>query len=120
VGLTLATVALEAGARAAGISRGAAYLRFPDDRRSRQRQGRLDLHGNANISLTLDRYGHLMPGGESEARTLLDAYLGPRGRLSRSHAHSHGTQKVTPSRGFLERCEIHRLTLAPGKTRRQR
>ncbi|MEK6328670.1 MAG: tyrosine-type recombinase/integrase [Actinomycetota bacterium] len=31
--------------------------------------------GHANISITLDRYGHLMPGNEAEARTLLDAYL---------------------------------------------
>ncbi len=31
--------------------------------------------GHANISITLDRYGHLMPGNESEAAELLDAYL---------------------------------------------
>jgi integrase len=31
--------------------------------------------GHANISITLDRYGHLMPGSEAEAATLLDAYL---------------------------------------------
>lgn len=31
--------------------------------------------GHANISITLDRYGHLMPGNEAEARTMLDAYL---------------------------------------------
>ncbi|HVF79428.1 MAG TPA: site-specific integrase, partial [Solirubrobacteraceae bacterium] len=31
--------------------------------------------GHANISITLDRYGHLMPGNEAEAATLLDAYL---------------------------------------------
>jgi integrase len=31
--------------------------------------------GHANISITLDRYGHLMPGNESEAAALLDAYL---------------------------------------------
>jgi hypothetical protein len=28
-----------------------------------------------NISITLDRYGHLMPGSEEEAAGLLDAYL---------------------------------------------
>jgi len=32
--------------------------------------------GHANISITLDRYGHLMPGNEAEAAGLLDAYLG--------------------------------------------
>jgi integrase len=31
--------------------------------------------GHANISITMDRYGHLMPGSEEEAATRLDAYL---------------------------------------------
>ena len=31
--------------------------------------------GHANIAVTLDRYGHLMPGNEDEAAGLLDAYL---------------------------------------------
>jgi integrase len=31
--------------------------------------------GHANISITLDRYGHLMPGAEDEAAALLDGYL---------------------------------------------
>ena len=31
--------------------------------------------GHANISITLDRYGHLMPGNEAQAAGLLDAYL---------------------------------------------
>jgi integrase len=31
--------------------------------------------GHANISITLDRYGHLMPGSEAEVADLLDAYL---------------------------------------------
>jgi integrase len=31
--------------------------------------------GHSNISITLDRYGHLMPGSEEEAAALLDAYL---------------------------------------------
>ena len=40
--------------------------------------------GHANISITLDRYGHLMPGTEEEAAGLLDAYLEPSARLRRS------------------------------------
>jgi integrase len=32
--------------------------------------------GHANISITLDRYGHLMPGAEDEAAGMMDAYLG--------------------------------------------
>lgn len=31
--------------------------------------------GHANISITMDRYGHMMPGSETEAAGLLDAYL---------------------------------------------
>lgn len=31
--------------------------------------------GHANISITLDRYGHLMPGNEEQAAGMLDAYL---------------------------------------------
>ncbi len=31
--------------------------------------------GHATITITFDRYGHLMPGSEVEARALLDAYL---------------------------------------------
>jgi integrase len=31
--------------------------------------------GHGSITITLDRYGHLMPGNEEEAAGLLDAYL---------------------------------------------
>jgi len=31
--------------------------------------------GHASVMITLDRYGHLMPGNEEEAASLLDAYL---------------------------------------------
>jgi integrase len=31
--------------------------------------------GHANIAITFDRYGHLMPGNEEEAAGMLDAYL---------------------------------------------
>jgi integrase len=31
--------------------------------------------GHASVSITFDRYGHLMPGNESEAAELLDGYL---------------------------------------------
>jgi hypothetical protein len=32
--------------------------------------------GHASITITLDRYGHLMPGNEREAADMLDTYLG--------------------------------------------
>ena len=31
--------------------------------------------GHSSITITLDRYGHLMPGNEEEAAALLDSYL---------------------------------------------
>jgi integrase len=31
--------------------------------------------GHSSVSITFDSYGHLMPGSESEAAGLLDAYL---------------------------------------------
>jgi integrase len=31
--------------------------------------------GHSSITITLDRYGHLMPGNEAEAVRLVDAYL---------------------------------------------
>ena len=31
--------------------------------------------GHASVMITLDRYGHLMPGNEEEAAGLLDDYL---------------------------------------------
>jgi integrase len=34
--------------------------------------------GHANIAITLDRYGHLMPGSEADAARLLDEYLAVR------------------------------------------
>jgi hypothetical protein len=35
--------------------------------------------GHASITVTLDQYGHLLPGSEAEASKLMDAYL-ERGR----------------------------------------
>ena len=32
--------------------------------------------GHGSIQITYDRYGHLMPGNEREAASLLDAFLG--------------------------------------------
>ena len=31
--------------------------------------------GHLSVTITLDRYGHLMPGNGSEAAALLDSYL---------------------------------------------
>jgi hypothetical protein len=44
--------------------------------------------GHATISITLDRYGHLMPGSEAEAANLLDAYLAARRKRPEDAARS--------------------------------
>jgi hypothetical protein len=60
--------------------------------------------GHANISITLDLYGHLMPGNESEAAELLDAYLKAQRKQADEAARTgpRGTemgQTVVPSSG---------------------
>lgn len=52
---TIASFAIAAGANAKALS---AYM------------------GHSSVVITLDRYGHLMPGNEQEFAGLLDAYLG--------------------------------------------
>ncbi len=52
--------------------------------------------GHANISITLDRYGHLMPGNEGEAAGLLDAYL----RSQRERA-DYDARSTTPANPIL-------------------
>jgi integrase len=61
--------------------------------------------GHANIGITLDLYGHLMPGNESEAAELLDAYLEAQrqGADEAARAGTHGTQMgqtAVPSSGL--------------------
>jgi integrase len=46
--------------------------------------------GHANISITLDRYGHLMPGSEEEAAGLLDSYLTAQRRRVEDQAREAG------------------------------
>jgi integrase len=35
--------------------------------------------GHSSITITIDRYGHLLPGSEDEAAAKLDAYLSTHG-----------------------------------------
>ena len=44
--------------------------------------------GHSNIAITLDLYGHLMPGSEAEAAELLDSYL--TAQLDRAAAAARG------------------------------
>jgi integrase len=43
--------------------------------------------GHASVAMTFDRYGHLMPGSESDAASRLDDYLN-RARLAGSRVAS--------------------------------
>ncbi len=45
--------------------------------------------GHANISITMDRYGHLMPGNEREAAIMLDSYLANRAPVARHNGGAH-------------------------------
>ena len=40
--------------------------------------------GHSSVTVTYDRYGHLMPGNEDEAAALLDSYLEAAGEVARS------------------------------------
>jgi integrase len=58
--------------------------------------------GHSSIQITLDRYGHLMPGNESEAAELLDAYL-TRAEKAVTHGSlaAPSTAEVRDSRGTV-------------------
>jgi integrase len=53
--------------------------------------------GHASITITLDRYGHLMPGNEIEAVELVDAYL------DRAATMEAGERRLTESRATVAR-----------------
>jgi integrase len=61
--------------------------------------------GHATIAITLDLYGHLMPGNESEAAEMLVTYLKAQRERADEAARTgpHGTQmgqSVVPSSGL--------------------
>ena len=41
--------------------------------------------GHANIAVTMDLYGHLLPGNEDEAVSLLDAFFSSTGAQTVAH-----------------------------------
>ena len=51
--------------------------------------------GHSSIQITLDRYGHLMPGAESEAASLLDKLLAG----AESQARSADADEATGTNG---------------------
>jgi hypothetical protein len=87
-------------ARAAHSAQLPPHLCQLHDRRRGERQGALRYMGHASIAITLDRYGHLMPGNEEEAAILLDKYLAV-DRVARSgnpeskRTYEHGNEQST-------------------------
>jgi hypothetical protein len=51
--------------------------------------------GHAKIGITLDRYGHLMPGSEEEAAGLPDDYLAAQRERAEARARGAGEAVVT-------------------------
>jgi hypothetical protein len=58
--------------------------------------------GHANISITLDRYGHLMPGSEAEAAGLLDSYLTAERKRAEEKARKAGDELSGAQSGAQE------------------
>jgi integrase len=59
--------------------------------------------GHATISITLDRYGHLMPGNEDEAAEKLDEYLARYAPSSRQSSNGkHQSKRLRRPAGELE------------------
>jgi integrase len=54
--------------------------------------------GHSSVSITLDRYGHLMPGSEAEAAGLLDTYLTAERKRQEEAARTAGNGKLHLSR----------------------
>lgn len=52
--------------------------------------------GHANISITYDRYGDLMPGSEKEAAGLLDSYLEAQRKEAEGRARAAAPQTRGP------------------------
>jgi integrase len=50
--------------------------------------------GHSTISITLDLYGHLMPGSEAEAATLLDSYVTAQREAAAAAARGAGTGAI--------------------------
>jgi integrase len=62
--------------------------------------------GHANISITLDRYGHLMPGSEDEAAGMLNAYLNAQRERAENQARAAG--QLWDNEGVIQRPEASR------------
>jgi integrase len=60
--------------------------------------------GHASVTITFDRYGHLMPGNEAEAAKLLDRYL--TAQTKRSQRRKSGMNPVGSFPGELPAADV--------------
>ena len=72
------------GSNANRPPRGEAHLRVSDDAAGVNVKALSTYMGTASITITYDRYGHLLPGNEEEAAALLDAHLQGAARVGES------------------------------------
>lgn len=89
-------------------------LRGADGRRRGERQGPLHLHGPCHIRITLDQYGHLLPGAEDEAADLLDAFLARQLGGADLGRGAPRTAPHPPAKLVVERVRLHVLHLTRG------
>jgi integrase len=61
--------------------------------------------GHASITVTLDTYGHLMPGSEAEAAGLVEAYLTAQRERAEDAARAAGGELTGAQAGALELTE---------------
>jgi|GEM_PF-269720 len=76
--------------------------------------------GHANISITFDHYGHLMPGSEDEAAGMLDSYLArrtPDSRRSQSFDAALQSSRQRAQQGAIYRSELQRIAPYEGIAR---
>lgn len=61
--------------------------------------------GHSSITVTIDRYGHLMPGSEEEAAGLLDSYLTAERKRAEEKAGKAGDE-LTGAQSGAQQAEI--------------
>jgi hypothetical protein len=58
--------------------------------------------GHASITVTLDTYGHLMPGHEAEAAVLVESYLAAQQERAKEAARTAGERRAGEQAGEQE------------------
>ena len=67
--------------------------------------------GHANIAITFDRYGHLMPGNEAQARGLAAPTSPSMTSSSRAHSRAHRSEKMAVCRDNAPRSAVSKTVV---------